>query len=137
MEGIEPLRQIIRLSDWMAKVDLKDSYLTVPIHEVHHRFLRFTWAGLKYQFNCLPIGLSSAPRVFTELLKPVVAWLRANGIRMIVYLDDFIFSNENRDALIAELKLAPDLLENLGFIINWVKSVTTPSQAMEFLGFFL
>ena len=36
----------------------------------------------------MPFGLNVAPRVFTKLLKPVVAWLRGQGIRLIIYLDD-------------------------------------------------
>ena len=30
-------------------------------------------------FKCLPFGLSSVPRVFTKLLKPVVGFLRQIG----------------------------------------------------------
>ena len=37
----------------MAKVDLKDAYLTVPIHSDHKKYLRFTWKKL-YQFKSLP-----------------------------------------------------------------------------------
>ena len=35
-------------------------------------------------------GLNTAPKIFTKILKPVAAFLRKRGVRMILYLDDFI-----------------------------------------------
>ena len=69
MEGIHTLKEIVRLNDWMVKVDLKDAFFTVPIHNTHKQYLRFRFQGLDYQFNCLPFGLSLAPWVFTKTLK--------------------------------------------------------------------
>jgi len=34
-------------------------------------------------FQCLPFGLSAAPRVFTKLLKPVVGFLRQNDYQFL------------------------------------------------------
>jgi hypothetical protein len=51
---------------------------------------------------CLPFGLAPAPRVFTKILKPVMAALRT----VIIYLDDMIFLDEKRKGLIADVKMA-------------------------------
>ncbi len=83
---------------------------------------------------CLPFGLAPAPRVFTKILKPVMAALRSRGVRVIIYLDDMLFLNEEREGLVADVKMASDLLQRLGFFINWEKSLPTPSQSLEFLG---
>jgi hypothetical protein len=80
MEGLPTVKSIIQAKDWLAKIDFTDAYLTVPMHQSHRRFLQFTWKGEIYQFTCLTFGLSSAPRIFTKLLKPVVAFLRKKGI---------------------------------------------------------
>ena len=66
MEGIHTLRDLVNPEDWLAKVDLKDAYFAIPIHESHHKYLRFMYQGIYYQFQCLPFGLSSAPWVFTQ-----------------------------------------------------------------------
>ena len=88
MEGTGMLRDLLQASDWMCSIDLKDVYLSVSIYQEHRRYLRFTWMGNTYEFTCLPFGLISAPRIFTKLLKPVMALLWGQGLRTIIYLDD-------------------------------------------------
>ena len=61
MEGLPLLKHLILSGDWLAKIDLKDAYLTVPIHSDHQPFLQFKWNGSLYQFTCLPFALPSAP----------------------------------------------------------------------------
>lgn len=114
MESFDSLRHLIRRGNWIVKIDLKYAYLTIPMHG-SHRHLRFVWDGRLFEFSCLPFCLSCAPRVFTKILKPAVAWLRAQGIRLVIYLDDFIFFNENKEELIQQVNLPLDLLEVFGF----------------------
>jgi hypothetical protein len=56
MEGISAVRQ-----NWLAKLDLKDAYLAVPIFSHHRKFLRFKWGRDIFEFVSLPFGLSFAP----------------------------------------------------------------------------
>ena len=90
MEGIHMLKDLLKPNDFMAKIDLNDAYFTVPIWKGHQKFLRFLWKGTQWEFACLPFGIASAPRVFTKILKPVIGLLRKQGIRLIIYLDDFL-----------------------------------------------
>ena len=66
MEGVHTLKVILKPGDWLAKVDLKDAFFTIPIHVAHRKYLQFTFKGKVYEFNCLPFGLLSAPWVFTR-----------------------------------------------------------------------
>jgi hypothetical protein len=84
MEGLDIIKNLLKKGDWMAKLDLSDAYLTVPVCNAHQPFLRFRWKGIAYQFLCLPFGLAPAPRVFTKILKPVMAALRSRGVRVII-----------------------------------------------------
>ena len=61
MEGVSTVKQLIRKGDFMAKLDLKDAYLTIPMHPVNHVWLCFKWGGKTFEFVSLPFGLSSAP----------------------------------------------------------------------------
>ena len=67
-------------------------------------------------------------------MKPVVAYLRGLGIRLIIYLDDLLILNSSITGLLQDLKIIIDLLERLGFILNYKKSVTNPQQLLEWLG---
>ena len=137
MEGIRVVKGLIQKGDWMVKLDLKDAYLSVPIHPQHRKFLRFKWEDQLWQFSSLPFGLSSAPYVFTKLLKPVVTVLRKLGIRCVLYLDDMLIMAQSKERLRSYLATAVELLVSLGFIINTKKSIFSPSQVIEFLGFIL
>lgn len=73
----------------MAKIDLKDAYFLIKTHDDYKKYLRFQWGEQIYEFNVLPFGLSTAPYVFTKLMKPVAKLLRSAGFMSTVYLDDW------------------------------------------------
>ncbi|KZS06449.1 Uncharacterized protein APZ42_030096 [Daphnia magna] len=134
MEGLECVKFLLQRGDWMVKSDLQYAYFLVPLAPDHCRFLRFYWKGNLYEYLYLAFGLCSAPRVFTKLLKPVVAFLRERGIRLIIYLDDLLILNQSRDGLLLDLKIVISLLEFLAFIINYEKSFIVPQHILEYLG---
>ena len=135
MEGIHILRDLLRTGDWMKKVDLKDAYFMVPIHEEDRAFLKFSFKERTYQFKCLPFGLACAPWVFTKILKPLAAQLRQLGMRLIVYIDDILILAESKELAWEHIIGLIYLLENLGFVINQPKSTLEPTQSIEFLEF--
>lgn len=137
MENASMIRDLLKEGDWMTSIDLKDAFLSVPIHPDDKKYLRFQWRKELYEFNCLPFGLTSAPRVFTKLLRPVMAVLRTQGIRCMVFIDDLLLLSSSRLTLAEITKEARHLLQHLGFLINLEKSVTVPQQKITFLGFVL
>ena len=134
MEGIRTLRKIVVQDEWLAKLDLKDAYFTVSVHQEHRKFLRFVVDQVRYQFTCLPFGLSCAPWAFTKVLKPVTAFLRSLGVHLIVYIDDILIIGKSSEEVQNHMEGLIALLEGLGFIVIFEKSVLTPSQRIEFLG---
>jgi len=135
MEGLHLLPDLLQPGDWMAKLDLKDAYLQVPIHPDHQPLLTFLWEEKCYKFTCLPFGLSSAPRVFTKLMRPVVGFLRQVGCRLIIYLDDLLIVHQDKVQLQQIIPLICQLFGCLGLMVNHKKSVLVPTQKLEFLGF--
>ena len=121
MENLQSVRFLLRLRDWMVKLDLKDATVPSPIlhfHLSHQQFVRFGWKGRLYQFLCLAFGLSPAPRNFTKILKAVMVFVRKQGVRLIIYLDDILIIKESREGLSADLEMVRQILQDLGFIIN-------------------
>ena len=119
---------------WLASLDLKDAYFHVPIRPDHRPYLRFEFQGQVFQFKVLPFGLSTAPRVFTKMLAPVIGLLHSRGIHIFPYLDDCLIVAKTKDQLIQAVHTSQDVLMQAGFIINVKKSHLTPVQRLKFLG---
>ena len=134
IEDWKVAKRLIGPNDYMATLDLKDAYYLVPIKKKDRKFLRFSYRGELFEFNCLPFGLNVAPYVFTKLLKPVAAYLRKRGFTSVFYLDDILVIGRSYEECIDNIQETSTLLQELGFIINEKKSVMVPSQRCKYLG---
>ena len=137
MEDLSYLPSILWRGHFMCKIDLQDAYQTIPIAKKSRIYLRFLWKGRLYQFTCLPFGLRSSPRIFTKVLKPLLVYLRALGVRLLVYLDNILIMAATPELCLEHTKLTWQLLTDLGFPGNLKKSVLNPKQQTEYLGFLL
>lgn len=142
METLESIVKLMRPNCFMASLDLKSAYFSVFVAPEHHKYLSFPWGseegGRKvYAFCCLPNGLASAPRDFTKLLKPPLAYLRLLGVTIAIYIDDTYIQGSSLEECSKNVRLASTLLEKLGFVINIKKSVFKPAQQLVMLGFSL
>lgn len=136
MESIYSVRNLLQKDCFMAKIDLKDSYLHISIWESSQKFLRIAIPiGKKvYHFQtwALPFGLSSSPRIFTKILAEALAPLRLQAITINPYLDDLLFIAPTKEKLLKDLIVAQQWLSQLGWIINREKSNLFPSQEILF-----
>ena len=137
MDTLEAAVNMMRPGCFMASVDLKDAYYTVPIHPSHQKYLKFCFDSAFYKYTCLPNGLASAPRIFTKLLKPVYATLRSMGHLNSGYIDDSYLQGDNSKECHRNVIDTIMLFTKLGFHIHPEKSVFIPSQKLTFLGFVL
>lgn len=137
LEDIKTALKLITRGSYMATIDLKDSYFLVPIHRNYKKFLRFEFENRIYEFNVLPFGLSTAPYVFTKLLKPIAQKLRSAGFNSVIYLDDILMIAENKKDCAENVKITREMLQSLGFVINTNKSQLNPARQCKFLGFIL
>jgi hypothetical protein len=90
MEDSRTVQNLLTKNCYMAKIDLQDAYYSVPIDKEHRKYLRFKFFGILYEFTCLPFGLSTSPRIYTKILRPVFAKLRSMGFCSVTYLDDIL-----------------------------------------------
>ncbi|KAK0417299.1 hypothetical protein QR680_012929 [Steinernema hermaphroditum] len=133
MESISSLRSLLTQGDFMIKIDMKGAFFGIPMAPSSQPYLSICFADNYYCFTALLFGLSLAPYVYTKVMRTVAAWLRSQGIRLIVYLDDWLFLEQSRTTL---ERLVPQLLalfEHLGMVVNTEKSKLQPTQTIEFL----
>ena len=125
METLQEVFGLIKPGMWMASIDLRDAYCTIPVARDH------------YCYTCLPNGYSQAPHIFTKLLKVPFGYLRKQDHSSVVYIDDTYLQGDTPRLCHNNVWDTEKLLWDLGFHIHPDKSVRIPSQRLEFLGFIL
>ena len=138
-EDMRTALMFLQKGGYVYKFDLKSGYHHVDICQEHVKYLGFSWENkgnqVFYRFKQLPFGLSSAPHLFTKLLRPLVKKWRGEGKSIVVYLDDGLgFAPSMSEALKASEEVKADILQS-GFIPNVQKSVWAPAKAIEWLGY--
>ena len=134
---METLRSIISIAVpgvWMASIDFKDAYLHVPMARMSWKYLRFALAGKCYQYRVTPFGLATAPRLFTQVVRVLIVWLRLSGVRLHAYLDDVILFGDSPEQVYYVLRLAIAAFTHAGFLINVKKSDLVPTQDLVYIG---
>ena len=122
---------------FMASIDWKDAYYSVPIHPADRDFLVFEWQGQWYRFTCYPNGLSSAPRNFTKITKVLFSELRKLGHISTSYIDDCLLIAPSIAECKDNIHDTVMMSENTGFIVHPVKSILEPTKLITYLGFWL
>ena len=67
MESLHDVQNIIKPNVWMASVDLKDAFYSIPVHVDHQKYFKFFWKGKFYEFIGMPNGYGPAMRLFTKI----------------------------------------------------------------------
>lgn len=124
---------LIQSEDLMVTVDLKDGFFHIPVHPDDQKYLGIYWNGRYLIFTALPFGLNASPYFFHKIIRCVVQALRKQNVRMMAYVDDFMLM-AGRDLIDAQKKILLDMLRDLGFLINWRKSMIDPDSTVTFLG---
>ena len=132
METFESALKLIKPNSYFASIDLRHAYYSINMAENDQKYLRFQWKGKIFQYTCLPNGITSAPRIFTKLMKPVFATLRTFGHKNVAYIDDSLLIEDSVMECTKNVQDTVMLLKNLGFFIHDKKSVFIPTQKIFF-----
>lgn len=124
----------LRTGIWLAKIDLKNGYLHIPLHEDFRKYCSFEWDSRIYRYRWLPFGINDAPRVFQAITNEVCLSLQREGHLTEVYLDDFWIEADTEEKCLASTLKALERLEEIGLTPNRAKSQLQPTQRMTYLG---
>ena len=137
MDNLKTALAMVRKNCFMASIDLSDAYYSVPVAVSDQKYLMFQFEGKLYKFVCLPNGLTSAPRIFTKILKPIFAILYKEGHEIMGYLDDSILFGDTFEECRLSVLRTVSLFQALGFQVHPDKSCFVPKQEIKFLGFLI
>lgn len=134
LEDHKTVLKLLQQDNFMATIDLKDAYYLIPVDTHYRKYLRFQFEGKLYEFTCMAMGLSTAPYVYTKIMKPVVVYLREKGLTSVLYLDDFLLLGNTHNECLSNVRETLKCLKSLGFIVNYKKSELNPSKSVKYLG---
>ena len=133
-EPLVSLRHLVRPGDWFFSLDLRDGYYHLSIHPSHRKFFTTVINGRLYQFVGIPFGVQSAPFVFTKVMRVFVRALRARGLRVLPYLDDFLVVASSQSEALQFRAVVSEVLSLLGLTRNELKGQWEPAQSVTHLG---
>ena len=133
-EGIKDFEPLVKPNDMLITVDLKNGFFHVPIAKNYRTFLGFSWNNQFYQWARCPFGLNISPFCFTKILRPVVTFLRLQGLRICLYVDDWILT-ACPQTIIAQKNVLLNTLIRLGWMINYKKSSLVPETTKKWIGY--
>jgi len=72
-------------------MDIASTYRMVPVHPEDRPLLAVQWAGQVFFDTRLPLGLRSAPKIFTAVTDALQWCFEKQGVSWVAhYLDDYI-----------------------------------------------
>ena len=132
---VEELYPFFLNHKFATKVDLTKAYYHIDIHSKFKKYFTFAFEGIKYQWNKMPFGLTSAPYIFSICMETIVTYLRSkHNITIFFYLDDFILFHNSSILLTRDTYTTTSLFRKLGLTINGTKSIINPCTYICFLG---
>ena len=119
MESVQTALHLMKKNCFMASIDLRDAYYSIPISQQSQKYLKFHWQGQLYHFTCLPNGLGCAPRIITKMLKAVYATLRQQEHNIVFdYIDDSYLQGANYSECGQNFNDSLALFNQLGSILH-------------------
>ena len=139
-ENLNTIKNTFAKDFFVFSFDLKSGYHHVDIFPDHREYLAFSWEFVPghlrfFQFTVLPFGLSSAPYIFTKLLKPLETHWRAQGIPIVIFFDDGVGAGPSFQVAKLNSSLVRSDLSRCGFEINHEKSNWEPSRSFSWIGY--
>lgn len=154
-ETLKKLKNLAQKNDYCFSLDLADGYYCLGIREVDRDFFTVNYRGRLLRLACLPMGWNASPYVFCMLMQPLVRYLRSpllatglptvpckkrlrtqkwKGIRLLPFLDDYLFLASTYAEAISIRSHVQATLERLGLSRNEKKGYWEPVQVLEHLG---
>ena len=131
MDSLNAVLQMVKPGSFMASIDLKDAYYSVPIATsvpittADQKYLKFQWRGKLYKYVCFPNGLAFCPSKFTKLLKPVYSHLSQLGHLSASHIGDSYLQGDDCERNVRD---TVKLCDSPGFTVHPEESCFVPQH---------
>ena len=126
------LGDVVQPGDKAFTTDVDKAYYCVALHPDAQPYLGWSWRGKFYMPTCLIFGLSTAPRIFTKLMRPMMAFMRSLHVRVLGMIDDYMWADQP-DRIGPVREAVRVVLPQLGWRLN-AKCVWEPADEVLMLG---
>ena len=139
LEDLSHVPFVVRKNDYMVCNDLDSGYWHVPIAEEDWKYLGVAFEHEDGTFTfwvwtVLCLGLRDAAFIFTKILAPLVAHLRRQGYRGLIYIDDKFTLGTTFNLCLYWENQVKYWLGKAGWIFKPGKRSGDPAQVCRFLG---
>ena len=134
MESKQNVLNVIKKYAFMAPIDLKDAFYSVPVSAHHQKYLKY-FANENLKFTCMPNRYCPTMKIFTKITKVPFSVFRMQGHTSVVYVDDSYLQGDSYESCLKNVNDTTIMLRPLGLTIHPEKSVLKPTQKLIFLGF--
>ena len=139
LDDLGHVSNVVAQGDYMLFNDLDSGYWHVPMCEEHWQYVGVHFVEedgniIFWTWRVLLLGLRDAAHIFTCLLAPLVAQLRREGIRCLIYIDNFFLTAVSKQLALEQEKRVFELFGKCGWVFKPAKRLGEPSQVYKLLG---
>lgn len=133
---IRDAARLIQPGFWMAKFDLSDGFLHLPVRTDQCDLLGFRHpvSGQYFRYRYMCFGLKCAPFIFQAAMQDVMRLARQRGINLcLAYIDDWFVAARSKEDCERQMSVFTGLAAELGWQVN-AKKTEGPVTQLEYLG---
>jgi hypothetical protein len=134
-DDIRSLAPSLAKGTHLITLDAVQAYSHLEVVPEHRQYLGFAFEGQYYRYRTMPFGLSTAPMVWTSVMRAASSHInRVMAIPHVVFYDDLCFAFPSREAALAARAPLLDYLRSLGIHVSQEKSDLVPTPVKPYLG---
>jgi hypothetical protein len=131
--NIEVLKQQVAGAKVFTRLDIRNAFLTLPLHPDHRPLTAIRCKGRLYQFTRIPFGLVSSMAIFIETM---TREFKALEDCVLTYVDDVIVFSKTIEEHYEHLERVLRRINEMGITLNLQKSEFVVDE-MKFVGYII
>jgi len=144
MDNAAKIAEIAWPNAYFFKLDHKNGYLHIPIHEQSWKYFGIRWNNVYYVVTVLPFGWKISPLIYHTVTEAVAMYIRSLGIPMLCWIDDMLGMTEQSlkqeddeiqfQSALRSMVVVTQILFQAGYFLGISKCNLIPEKVMVYLG---